>query len=366
MTSDGTKCYEYNDANQLKKVKNCSDNKTIAEYIYDHTGKRIVKKEYSNGVLERTTYSPSDEYETVVLASSGAKLNTTYYKVNDEMAAKKNPDGNINYYINDHLGSTSVLTDQTGTVLEKTVYGPYGEVKTGGIQSKFGYTGQEKDKETGLNYYDFRYYDPHISRFIQPDDIISDPYNPQTLNKYSYVKNNPVRYTDPTGHCPECVLFVGGGLALGGLEVVGAVSGFINSTDTSLGGRFTSAAVGAQLAVESQVGQLAFGAAFLGAGISAEGGSGITINTKSVAKLFGHTGRFWPTSLEEIKAMNIVTKSPEAGKILKMKDVMRDPRWPDSAGWVKMQQTIIINAKKITIHWNYNTVTGKSADFKYK
>lgn len=200
MTSDGTQCREYNDANQLKKVKKCSDNKTIAEYVYDHTGKRIIKKEYKNGILERTVYSPSDEYETVVLASNGAKLNTTYYKVNDEVVAKKNPDGNINYYHNDHLGSNSVLTNQSGAVVEKTTYEPYGEVKSGGTKSKFGYTGQEKDQETGLNYYDSRYYDPHLQRFVQPDTMLPDVYDPQQLNRYSYANNNPLRYTDPTGH----------------------------------------------------------------------------------------------------------------------------------------------------------------------
>ncbi len=200
MTSDGTKCYEYNDANQLKKVKKCADNKTIAEYVYDHTGKRIIKKEYENGTFKRTVYSPSDEYETVVLASNGAKLNTTYYKVNDEVVAKKNPDGTINYYHNDHLGSNSVLTDQSGAVVEKTTYQPYGEVKSGGTKSKFGYTGQEKDQETGLNYYDSRYYDPHLQRFVQPDTLLPDVYDPQQLNRYSYARNNPLTYNDPTGH----------------------------------------------------------------------------------------------------------------------------------------------------------------------
>lgn len=201
MTSDGTQCREYNDANQLKKVKKCSDNKTIAEYVYDHTGKRIIKKEYKNGILQRTVYSPSDEYETVVLASNGAKLNTTYYKVNDEVVAKKNPDGTLNYYHNDHLGSNSVLTNQSGVVVEKTTYEPYGEVKSGGTKSKFGYTGQEKDQETGLNYYDSRYYDPHLQRFVQPDTMLPDVYDPQQLNRYSYAVNNPLKYTDPSGHC---------------------------------------------------------------------------------------------------------------------------------------------------------------------
>jgi RHS repeat-associated protein len=84
--------------------------------------------------------------------------------------------------------------------VEKTSYEPYGEVKTGGTKSKFGYTGQEKDQETGLNYYDARYYDPHIHRFTQPDTLLPDVYDPQQLNRYAYARNNPIKYIDPTGN----------------------------------------------------------------------------------------------------------------------------------------------------------------------
>ena len=73
-------------------------------------------------------------------------------------------------------------------------------MRSGGAASKFQYTGQERDAETGLHYYNARYYDPHIRRFTQPDDIIQNVYNPQGLNRYSYVWNNPLKYIDPTGH----------------------------------------------------------------------------------------------------------------------------------------------------------------------
>src|SRR5918997_3062264 len=181
---------------------------TIAEYVYDYNGTRVIKKVYQNGVLQKTVYSPSDDFETVKLASNGATQNTSYYIVNNEIVAKKNPDGSKQYYHNDHLGSTSVMTNQAGTLVEKTAYDPWGEVKSGGTKSKFQYTGQEKDDETGLNYYNYRYYDSHIRRFTQPDDIIQDVYNPQDLNRYSYVRNNPIRYTDPSGHYAETVLDV--------------------------------------------------------------------------------------------------------------------------------------------------------------
>lgn len=200
MTNDDSRCFEYNDANQLKKVKNCSNNQTIAEYVYDYNGNRIVKKEYENGTLAKTVISPDDGFEISKPASTSETYTTTYYHVNDQLIAKKDPYNNFTYHHNDHLGSSSLITDESGAVVEETKYDPWGEVIAGGTKSKFQYTGQEKDSETGLNYYNARYYDPHIRRFTQPDDMLPDPYDPQQINRYAYVRNNPIRYTDPTGH----------------------------------------------------------------------------------------------------------------------------------------------------------------------
>jgi RHS repeat-associated protein len=207
LISGGSTCYIYNQANQLSQVKNCGSNTLIAEYIYDHAGNRLVKKEYENGILKQTIYSPDDHYQTKKLAN-GTTENTTYYYANDELLARKNPDGSKVFYYNDHLGSTSVTTDSSGALVEETAYDPYGEIRTGGLQSKFQYTGQEKDLETGLNYYGARYYDPHTRRFTQPDTLLPDPYDPQQLNRYAYARGNPLKYTDPSGHFIETALDV--------------------------------------------------------------------------------------------------------------------------------------------------------------
>src|SRR5690349_5713414 len=65
LTTDGTICYVYNEANQLKQVKNCGNNQLTAEYVYDYQGNRVIKKIYSGGTLQKTIYTPSDEYESV-------------------------------------------------------------------------------------------------------------------------------------------------------------------------------------------------------------------------------------------------------------------------------------------------------------
>ncbi len=65
------------------------------------------------------------------------------------------------------------------------------------------YTGQRLDAATGLYFYNARYYDPGLARFTQPDTIVPDPGDPQSLNRYSYAGNNPLRYTDPSGFFSE-------------------------------------------------------------------------------------------------------------------------------------------------------------------
>ena len=68
---------------------------------------------------------------------------------------------------------------------------------------KAGFTGQRRDSGSGLLFYNARWYDPVIGRFISADTIVPQPGNPQSLNRYSYAANNPLRYVDPSGH-REC------------------------------------------------------------------------------------------------------------------------------------------------------------------
>ena len=68
------------------------------------------------------------------------------------------------------------------------------------MPTAYRYTGQRLDAATGLYFYNARYYDPGLGRFTQPDTIVPNPGDPQSLNRYSYAGNNPLRYTDPTGH----------------------------------------------------------------------------------------------------------------------------------------------------------------------
>ncbi len=108
----------------------------------------------------------------------------------------------IYYYHTDHLGSSSVITDETATKVQSLTYFPYGQTRTstGSIDVHHKYTSQELDDSTGLYFYNARYYDPALGRFVSADSIIPNPRDPQALNRYSYVRNNPIIYTDPSGH----------------------------------------------------------------------------------------------------------------------------------------------------------------------
>jgi RHS repeat-associated protein len=104
--------------------------------------------------------------------------------------------------LGDHLDSLHVLANCSGTEVQRLTYLPFGETHTnaGTVDfDQYRFTGQERDPETGLYYYKARYYNPRLGRFISPDPLVSNSANPQTLNRYSYVRNNPLRFRDPTG-----------------------------------------------------------------------------------------------------------------------------------------------------------------------
>jgi RHS repeat-associated protein len=114
-------------------------------------------------------------------------------------------------------GSSSAITDSTGAKAQALTYFPYGGVRTNvpgtPVNVPYKFTGQEFDTSLDFYYYDSRYQDPWFGRFISPDTIVPDPLNPQDLNRYSYARNSPPNYIDPTG--------LGGGVFIGGCLVRG-------------------------------------------------------------------------------------------------------------------------------------------------
>jgi|GEM_PF-2583032 len=109
--------------------------------------------------------------------------------------------GSVVYYHADVLGSSLITTDQAGAVVSRASYKPYGEAAPGSSAiPEFGFTGQRLISSVGIYDYGARFYDPSLGRFLQPDALVPEPFDPQSLNRYSYVRNSPTNRIDPTGN----------------------------------------------------------------------------------------------------------------------------------------------------------------------
>jgi RHS repeat-associated protein len=162
-------------------------------YAYDAAGARVTRT--TNGA---TVVTVADLWERTV---GGAT--THFYRFGADIIGVRRSDQGTQYLFSDHLGSVSAATNASGALVGMQHYDPWGRVRTGGIGlTARNFTGQRLDA-TGLLYYHARYYDPTLGRFIAPDSLVPEPGAPQSLNRYAYVYNNPLKYTDPTGHWIE-------------------------------------------------------------------------------------------------------------------------------------------------------------------
>jgi RHS repeat-associated protein len=164
-------------------------------YSYDGDGRRVKKSNPDGSVL-------------VMVYDAGGRLIAEY-----NSAATASTVYQPSYLTADSLGSTRVVTDASGVVKSRRDYLPFGEEIQAGIGGRTTamkysavdglrqrYTGHERDDESGLDFAQARYCSSATGRFTSPDSMMGTIRNPQTLNLYSYVANNPLVYIDPTGH----------------------------------------------------------------------------------------------------------------------------------------------------------------------
>jgi RHS repeat-associated protein len=108
------------------------------------------------------------------------------------------------FLLTDHLGSTAITASSSGAKSAELRYKAWGETRYsyGTTPTDFRYTGQRFESLLGLHFYGARWYDSALGRFVQPDTVVPL----EAWDRYAYVNNNPVRYTDPTGHWLDSAL----------------------------------------------------------------------------------------------------------------------------------------------------------------
>jgi RHS repeat-associated protein len=183
--------YTYDSENRLVSQVDAGVTTT---YTYDAQG-TLVKKAQGSA----TTLYVGDLYEKNIQTGVVTKY---YWFGGQRIAMQQAPSGQpgtLSYFLNDHLGSTTAVLNDSGVVVASQKYYPYGrERAVGSLGTDKTFTGHQKEDD--VYFMQARFYDPVIGRFTQADSIVPDPGNPQALNRYSYVNNRPMVFNDPTGH----------------------------------------------------------------------------------------------------------------------------------------------------------------------
>jgi len=185
-----------------------------ASYRYDGHGRRVEKAEGSG----RTVYHHDAAGRVIAeTAPDGTGIREYYYLGNRLLAVKGCVSGagcgEVEWYHTDALGSVVARTGGSGAVvMARLEYEPWGERWTSsGVAGDRQYNGRVYDPGTGFHDYGARLYWPEIGRFVSADSVMGEPGSPASLNRYSYVLDNPYKFTDPSGHNP---LLVGALIAL--------------------------------------------------------------------------------------------------------------------------------------------------------
>jgi RHS repeat-associated protein len=224
---------------------------TTTTFVYDGDGNRVKKT--VNGV---STFYVGNHYEV----TNGVA--TKYYYFGKQRVALRSAAGVV-YLHSDHLGSTSVTTNASGQCTSAQWYYAYGNLRTpapttpcsGTPATDFAFTGQRRDASAGLLFYNARYYDPTNGRFVSADTMVPQAGSSQALNRYSYVGNNPLKYTDPSGHCWGVASFVQGlpsyDVTCSNMDMALTIVGHPNASlqDKAFAGLYFSGEVGLHLVV---------------------------------------------------------------------------------------------------------------------
>jgi RHS repeat-associated protein len=176
---------------------------TQATFGYDGAGNRLQQVDYTGGTPTTTTYANDIQGLTQVLLADDGTSQTANLFGFDLIHQQNSKQNDSLYLLTDGLGSVrqEISAD---AVVATTTYDPYGNVlnQSGESNTTYGYTGEQLDSATGLQYLRARYYNPAQHSFMGKDPWGGDMRNPQSINGWSYVDNNPTSLVDLTGQSP--------------------------------------------------------------------------------------------------------------------------------------------------------------------
>lgn len=193
--------YAFDFGNRLRTVH--ASGQYQEGYRYDGHGRRVLAwKPGVGSILSMYAQSGQLIYEE----DQRTNKSSSHIYLGGSVIAKRTYDltaakFTVSYQHTDALGSPVAVTDQAGTVIDRTDFEPYGAAIGKPAYQGIGYTGHVMDGATGLTYMQQRYYDQSIGRFLSVDPVAVRP-SADNFNRYSYALNNPFRFTDPDGRDP--------------------------------------------------------------------------------------------------------------------------------------------------------------------
>jgi len=251
ITDDGAYQYLYDAEGRVCAVKNPTTG-TLTQYIYDADGQRVAKgsstfftcNQTNNGFVPTNSYvlGPGGEQLTE-FDGAGHWIHSNVYESGELLTTYS---GSTTYFsLNDWLGTKRAEATPDGGAVATFSSLPYGDgfsrSGSGSDATENHYTGKERDSESGNDYFGARYYASSMGRFMTPDSASNPqavPYasyaNPQTLNLYSYVRNNPLNDGDADGHCD---LFCASSIVWGifqGIQRDGGVRPYLKNVGTGI------------------------------------------------------------------------------------------------------------------------------------
>ncbi|MEZ4889799.1 MAG: RHS repeat-associated core domain-containing protein [Crocinitomicaceae bacterium] len=197
--------FEWDSSDRLRSFcvqTGISEPSQYAQYLYDSTGNRVKKLiRTQGGDYESVTYiAGAFEYKT-----DGTDVQNLLHVMGDQSRIATVRLGGsfgdttpaIKYNLEDHLGSSSILLETNGTLINKEEYYPFGETSFGSYAKKrYKFSGKERDEESGLYYYGARYYGAWTCRFISVDPLAGKY---MYLSSYNYAGNNVISSIDING-----------------------------------------------------------------------------------------------------------------------------------------------------------------------